>query len=1205
MALRFAAPPPRFPDVLTDLAIAPGASARHRAARRGCVGRPGTRLRSATARSGSWRTSPTAAGSSRPTPAFPRRWAGPPRLERLIVVVVDEPATKLAALTAGELDFAGIQPAHASYRGSRSGARGPELSAAPHLRDRVQHPPAAVRRARRPPRGSTRRSTGARSSTAISMATARRRERRFRRTCPAMFLWPSRPGRTRVATGPPLRFELLTVGSGEAPLEQMVQARLRAPGSTATIRQLELGAFLARVYGPAHDFDAAVLGVPGDAGLAYLGPLAAVAGLDGAAGTRGGAAAVRRLGAGGRSLSCARAAGDESAGARGDAWISGASCRRCTTGGWRRERRCSRVPAPVRLDFAGGWTDVPPFSAREGGVVVSAAIGLCAHAEVRPGGEGLVWWPRTGRRASSCPTRPRSTATGRLALLQAGLRMLPLGACTLSDPVRRATGLRARQLGRAGRRARGRAGGGARRAPRRARGRRARLPARTDGGRDPRRAAGPVHRRVWRVPATGLPRPRRRPSSRSRSTRHSLDELARRMLLCYTGASRFSGRDHRPGHGGVRAWRSRGDRRAPRPPRRRRARWRRRSWPATSPRIGALLERQLAASAGAGPRHVHAGDGSSRTRDASRPARWAARRRARGPAARCSSSAPTIPTAAVAAARELGMTPAAGALGRRGSAAMLTRRASSSARRELLGASGRPGRAARRLAERAAPLLAAAAGRSRRTRRCSPPTAASARRRRRARVRSLESRLDHRCSALRPGLSPASGTTAPGRAGSISGSRSGRRRWRRWPRSRGTTAGRGPRPGRSSRPTPRPISTIPTATTSSARAGSSSPPISSPSGSRTTSRPRRCSARAGASTDDVAEGVARRGRRGREPDRRVRRRLLQPADLAQRRARRHRRLVRGRGAADPRGRGADRHARAPRRGASATTGCGTRARTTTSSRCAGSSLAMGWARAGGGGSARGRPRSPRRLAAALRAPALTALPDHTFPARKDSRFGVSLAQPMYLELWEVGLARLGRRRLRLCGPGSTRCTRRPRRRPAASIPICTRPDGLAPRAAHARRSLLVGAAGDGAQRPAGRRRAWTPGNTAAGAAGTRHSPARRPVRLPRVRRLRRRPRSPGPTHLTLHAGGHHWLPDPGHRLVRDARLFWYRSTLAHNAPRLDGRSQPPGDAECAAFDVARWLGLGPRELRRRWPARWSPATTCWTWWSWAPPRSTA
>ena len=45
-----------------------------------------------------------------------------------------------------------------------------------------------------------------------------------------------------------------------------------------------------------------------------------------------------------------------------------------------------RAAAPVRLDFAGGWTDVPPYSAREGGVVVSAAVQLYAHAEVRQGG---------------------------------------------------------------------------------------------------------------------------------------------------------------------------------------------------------------------------------------------------------------------------------------------------------------------------------------------------------------------------------------------------------------------------------------------------------------------------------------------------------------------------------------------------------------------------------------------------------------------------------------------------------------------------------------------------------------------------------------------------------------------------------------------------------------------------------------------------
>ena len=41
--------------------------------------------------------------------------------------------------------------------------------------------------------------------------------------------------------------------------------------------------------------------------------------------------------------------------------------------------------APVRLDFAGGWTDVPPFSAREGGVVVNAAIALSVHVELTLG----------------------------------------------------------------------------------------------------------------------------------------------------------------------------------------------------------------------------------------------------------------------------------------------------------------------------------------------------------------------------------------------------------------------------------------------------------------------------------------------------------------------------------------------------------------------------------------------------------------------------------------------------------------------------------------------------------------------------------------------------------------------------------------------------------------------------------------------------
>jgi hypothetical protein len=60
---------------------------------------------------------------------------------------------------------------------------------------------------------------------------------------------------------------------------------------------------------------------------------------------------------------------------------------------------------------------------------------------------------------------------------------------------------------------------------------------------------------------------------------------------------------------------------------------------------------------------------------------------------------------------------------------------------------------------------------------------------------------------------------------------------------------------------------------------------------------------------------------------------------------------------------------------------------------------------------------------------------------------------------------------------------------------------------------------------------------------------------------------PDRLHLTLHADGRHWLADPGTGSYVSPDLFWYRSTLAHNAPRLDGRSQPADDASCEAFDI--------------------------------------
>jgi D-glycero-alpha-D-manno-heptose-7-phosphate kinase len=88
--------------------------------------------------------------------------------------------------------------------------------------------------------------------------------------------------------------------------------------------------------------------------------------------------------------------------------------------------------APVRLDFAGGWTDVPPFSAREGGVVVTAAVQLFARAEVRLGGTGFRLVSEDLRDELEVSDSTGLVHDGRLDLLKASLRMLPVGACTLT-----------------------------------------------------------------------------------------------------------------------------------------------------------------------------------------------------------------------------------------------------------------------------------------------------------------------------------------------------------------------------------------------------------------------------------------------------------------------------------------------------------------------------------------------------------------------------------------------------------------------------------------------------------------------------------------------------------------------------------------------------------------------------------------------------
>ena len=278
VALRFAsASPPRvqgFPDVLTDLAIVPAHL---------LDSVPHARLRTAA-----WNAHPVGNGPFRfvlheanrrwvfaRNPGFPAELGGPPLIEKLIVVVVDEPTIKLTALVAGELDFAGINPQHAAFVRRRDGLA---------VRDYpLIYPFGLVLNTRRPPFNDPR----ARLAAALAID---RQEivdgYLFGYGVPAT--GPVPPDVPLYVPTPPVRldadsarrlvasleippqFELLTVGSGEAPLEQMLQARLNAVGFDVRIRQLASSAFQDYVSGSRHDFSAAVMGIPGDPGLGFL-----------------------------------------------------------------------------------------------------------------------------------------------------------------------------------------------------------------------------------------------------------------------------------------------------------------------------------------------------------------------------------------------------------------------------------------------------------------------------------------------------------------------------------------------------------------------------------------------------------------------------------------------------------------------------------------------------------------------------------------------------------------------------------------------------------------------------------------------------------------------------------------------------------------------------------------------------------------------
>jgi D-glycero-alpha-D-manno-heptose-7-phosphate kinase len=78
--------------------------------------------------------------------------------------------------------------------------------------------------------------------------------------------------------------------------------------------------------------------------------------------------------------------------------------------------------APVRIDFAGGWTDVEPYASRRGGLVVNAAIALHVSAECRPRRRGIRLASLDLDTAIEADTPDHLRYDGRLDLLKAAVR---------------------------------------------------------------------------------------------------------------------------------------------------------------------------------------------------------------------------------------------------------------------------------------------------------------------------------------------------------------------------------------------------------------------------------------------------------------------------------------------------------------------------------------------------------------------------------------------------------------------------------------------------------------------------------------------------------------------------------------------------------------------------------------------------------------
>jgi peptide/nickel transport system substrate-binding protein len=297
VVVRFHAAQPAFPLVLCELPILPA----HLLATVPRAGMRRAAFNNAPVGNGPFRFVERVAGQRwvfARNDAFPAALGGPPHIAQLVIAVVDEPTTKFAGLASGDLDFAGIAPTMASLASRDPTIRAEDypifLSIALVMNThRSPFDDVRVRRAvdasldrhrivtaalagyarpasgpvvpespfalqREPTRAPTREPTGD-PTLADSLFDAAG--------------WHRGADSTRMRDGKRLSLELLTVGSGDHALEQLIQADLAARGVRVEIRDMEFGAFITRARAHPPAFDVLLTGITSDASLAYLGAM--------------------------------------------------------------------------------------------------------------------------------------------------------------------------------------------------------------------------------------------------------------------------------------------------------------------------------------------------------------------------------------------------------------------------------------------------------------------------------------------------------------------------------------------------------------------------------------------------------------------------------------------------------------------------------------------------------------------------------------------------------------------------------------------------------------------------------------------------------------------------------------------------------------------------------------------------------------------